>query len=256
MTDTIYPPEAFDRGGTLWWEVKNIGGRVHGDERRMAAWLAFNAVVGSTFTMKDLREALGVDDQPNVAEHLNRRLRRLRQDGWVIYANKDDRSLAPGIYRLERIGWHPGLGKRPKSGSISQGLRRRVFERDGRRCVVCGIGSNEPYSDTDPSRAVLTIGHRTARDQRGSSTDINNLQTECKRCNEPVRHELGTPETIEQIWVEVRRLRTPELSALLSWVRENRRQRSRLDEVYDRVRKLSLSEREEFAKSLADMLGE
>src|SRR4051812_23288321 len=62
-----------------------------------------------------------------------------------IPSNADDRTLPVGTYRLEKKGWHPGLGEREKEDGISNGKRRRVIERDGRRCVVCGVGSGEPY---------------------------------------------------------------------------------------------------------------
>jgi len=253
--ELVYPPGAYDPQGRLWWQIKSIGGRAFGGEKRIAAWLAFNAPPGAVFTMRDIREALGDDERPDDAEHLNRRLRRLRQDGWVIFANKDDRTLSTGVYKIRQHGWHPGLGQRPKNDATSQGLRRRVLDRDGRRCVICGVGSGEPYPDDVRSKAVLTIGHRKARDKGGSSTDLANLQAECKRCNEPVRNEMADPETMDQVWLDVRRLRLDELHALLEWIRDGRRTRSRVDEVYDRVRRLSSDERAEVGTRLGDMLG-
>ncbi len=81
--------------------------------------------------MRQLRLALGQGDAPEVAEHLNRRLRQLRKDGWVITSYKDSRDLPVDTYRLDARGepiWH---GKRKAKDAISQSTRRLVFDRDG-----------------------------------------------------------------------------------------------------------------------------
>lgn len=53
---------------------------------------------------------------------------------------------------------------------ISQPVRRRVYDRDGRRCRHCGT----------PDR--LSIDHVTAR-ANGGGDEIDNLQTLCMPCN-------------------------------------------------------------------------
>ncbi|WP_396712057.1 HNH endonuclease [Microbispora sp. H11081] len=202
--------------------------------------------------MTDLRRALG-DNNPNNAEHLNRRLRRLRRDGWRVPSNVDDRTLPVGTYRLEAKGWHPGLGTRPRSEEVSAADRRRVFDRDNWRCVVCGVGSGEPYPEDPASRAVLTVGHRIPRDL-GGSVEIDNLQTECKRCNEPLRQELGLPETLAELLPQVRRFTTADLKTLLSWLQAKQRIRTRVDTAYDRARRLSEGEQELLKQTLLKMI--
>ncbi|MGV9533066.1 HNH endonuclease [Streptosporangium sandarakinum] len=202
--------------------------------------------------MGDLRQALG-EDAPNDAEHLNRRLRSLRPDGWEVPTNKDDRTLPVGTYRLDAKGWNPSLGPRPRREAISAGKRRRVFDRDSRRCFICGVGSGEPYPGEPNSQAVLTVGHRIPR-ELGGSTELDNLQTECKRCNEPVRQELGLPETLAELLPEVRRLRKQELETLLSWLQAGQRIRNRVDAAYDRARQLSVTERKQLVNTLRDMI--
>jgi hypothetical protein len=252
-----YPPEAYAPNGILWWKLKKYPGkRNYGGERKIAAYLAFNVKIGGTFTMANLRAAIGEDDVPDKAEHLNRRFRRLRQDGWEMPTNKDDASLPVGTYRLDRIGWHPGLGQeRPQADNVSQATIRRVLERDGRRCVVCGVGSGEPYPNEPGTRAVLTAGHRKSRDSLGSSKDLNNLQAECKHCNETVREELRDPETLDDLIRDVRRLKSAEKQRLLQWMDLGYRTRDLLDEVHDRARALSPSERNELVERLQGMLG-
>ena len=252
-----YPAEAYAPNGILWWKLRYWPGsttREYGDERKLAAWMAFNVNIGETFTMRDLRTALGGDVIPNDAEHLNRRLRELRKDGWSVPSNKDDRNLPVGTYRLETQGWHPGEGKRPARNTISQATRRRVLDRDGWRCVVCGVGSGEPYPGEPGTNAVLTAGHRVPNAFGGSSRDINNLQAECKRCNEPVRQELRSPETLEQVLPDVRRLKKSELETLLSWLVAEHRTRNRLDDVYDRARRLSAGEQDDLEATVRGMV--
>ena len=252
-----YPTEAYAPSGDLWWELDHIPGtkRRFGGERRIAAWLTFNVDEGELFTMRDLRNALGDEAVPNDAEHLNRRLRNLRPDGWVIPSNKDDRTLGIGVYRVERKGWHPAIGARPKREAVSADARRRIFDRDGRRCVICGVGEAEPYPNEPGTKAVLTVGHRTPRELGGSSTDLNNLQTECQRCNEPVRQAMGLPESLAEVLPDVRSLRKAELRDLLTWLQAGQRTRNRLDSIYDRARMLSAGERDELAAKLRAMLG-
>lgn len=255
--DAPYPPDAYAPNGILWWKLLTEPGkkRRYGAERKLAAWLAYNLDVGDTFTLRDLREAIGDDGQANDDEHLNRRLRNLRPDGWILPSNNDDKSLPIGVYRVDQKGWHPGLGKRDVRDDISAGMRRRVLERDGRRCVICGVGQGEPYPGEPASKAVLTIGHRVARELGGSSKDINNLQAECKRCNEPVREELGNPETLDDVMLDLKRLRREELQRLLSWIDHGYRTRDRLDVLFDRYRALSAGERVDLAEEVRRRLG-
>ena len=56
-------------------------------------------------------------------------------------------------------------------GVVPDGLRRRVFERDGHRCLMCGCREN------------LTVDHVKPR-SRGGSDSIYNLQTLCGPCNQ------------------------------------------------------------------------
>ena len=242
--ETEYPPEAYAENGILWWELEKWPGksRRFGVERRLAAWMAINLDEGDLFTMRQLREALGTDVIPNDDEHTNRRFRRLREDGWVVPSNKDDKSLGVGVYRLDQIGWHPGIGDRPKADTISKAMERFVFERDGHRCVICGIGRGEPYPSKPDSHAVITVGHRRARAHKGSAKDADNLETQCSLHNETVREEIQ-PESLDDVMLDLRRLRTAELSKLETWLGQGYRSRDRLDVLHDRTRTLSPEER-------------
>ncbi|WP_370544531.1 HNH endonuclease [Frondihabitans sp. VKM Ac-2883] len=130
------------------------------------------------------------------------------------------------------------------------GARRRVFERDHWRCVVCGVGSTEPYPGEPETAAALTIGHRIPNALGGSSKDVDNLQTECARCNEPVRDALRSPETLEQLRPDLINLSRDEAQKLESWVLAGTRGRDKVDSVYDRIRRLSASEKDRVADLL------
>ncbi|MFC5994564.1 HNH endonuclease [Pseudonocardia hispaniensis] len=234
-----FPPGAYTPDGRLWWKLDFWPGtkRPFGDERKLAAWLQFNINIGETFTMRDLRQVLGAN-VPNDREHFNRRFRELRKDGWLFSSYKNASDLAPDTYRLKAKGWHPGRGSRPKRAAITATMRRRVFERDGRRCVICFIGGGEPYPDNPDLVAVLTVGHRIPNERDQSVRSLDELQTECQQCNEPVRDELPNPSDLAEVLADIKRLNRAERLDLLRWLRAKRRMRSRLDEVYDRVRTL------------------
>lgn len=255
--ESEYPPEAFAENGILWWELKTWPGmkRTFGGERKMAAWLAFHLNIGDTFTMPQVREALGSDAVPNSQEHLNRRLRKLREDGWVLTTNQHDMSLANGIYRLDEKGWHPSQGQRPRTESISKNMERAVFQRDGSRCVICGVGRGEPYPGQPGTVASITVGHRQARAHKGSAKDMDNLETQCAMHNETVREEF-LPESVDSVLEDLSRLRRrEELEKLETWLTQRYRSRDRLDQVHDQIRALSPSERKSVLEEVRKRLG-
>lgn len=55
-------------------------------------------------------------------------------------------------------------------GGVQEAVRQRVFDRDGRKCKVCG------------STEALSLDHIIPR-TAGGSHDENNLQTLCSKCN-------------------------------------------------------------------------
>ncbi len=257
-----YPKEAFAEEGRsgqlrLWWELEVAPGKrkqSFGAEQKLAAWMAFNLDIGDRFNIRMLREALGSEVVPNEQERLNRRFRELRKDDWEVPSNKDDRTLPSATYRLDAKGWHPALGARPPRNVVSERTRRQVLDRDGWRCVVCGIGGNEPYPDGFGT-AYLTAGHIRPRAAQGDSSDLNNLRAECKRCNEPVRNEMRVPETVAEILPSVRNLNKPELQRLSDWLDLGHRTRDRLDDLYDRARMMGFDDREDLKARVRRLLG-
>lgn len=258
-TGAEYPPEAYAPNGELWWKLQASPGskRRFGDEQKIAAWLAFNRSTGETFTMRALRAALGEDRLPNSAEHLNRRLRTLRtRDGWVIPSAKDDGSLAHDEYRVKKMGWHPGIGTpRSKNDLPSDKMRRLVFERDKSTCVICGVASKEPYDDMPEKNARMTLGHRIPGRRATSEATVDELQTECARCNETVRDEIVNPITLDEVWPSMRQLKRGDKEQLLRWLEQGRRSKTKVDDIYADARRLSWNEREVLLTELRAMVG-
>ncbi len=65
------------------------------------------------------------------------------------------------------------------------GLRTKVFERDGYKCVSCGMTNEEHKSKWNTE---LTIDHidgkgRLVKDKQSKNSSIDNLQTLCYRCH-------------------------------------------------------------------------
>ncbi|SDN80688.1 HNH endonuclease [Actinomyces ruminicola] len=232
MTDDearTYPPEAYADDGLLWWDhhdQKVVPG-TKGAVPRMAAWLRWNVEPGQRFSTRELRDALGIDQ-----EHFQRRQRELRDYGWRYLSAKEDPSLGEQC-ELIQYGWWPGQGPRPRRQAISAKVRRQVFERDGGRCVLCGRAAGEFYEDG--ARVVLTAGHVVAN-SHGGSADLDNLRTECRRCNESARADTGTAADPQAIVEAVRSLRRADQRELLDWIRRGQRTRSKLDHVHDQVR--------------------
>lgn len=75
-----------------------------------------------------------------------------------------------GSPHLERPTAPLGSSGRQKGAPISKAKRRRIYERDGYRCVICGATED------------LTIDHIVPR-VAGGGNDETNLQTMCRSCN-------------------------------------------------------------------------
>lgn len=237
--------------GVPYWKLKiNPGGKgPFGGEKRLAAYLWFNVKVGETFTMRQLREELGDDGVPEKAEHLNRRLRNLKTQGWNFRSYKDQFGQAIDEYVLEEKGNKLWLGERTKRPTISVALKRQVYERDHNRCVICGVGAGEPYPGEPGTAARLTAGHRTAEARHGAAS-LDNLQTECSRCNEPSRDTPPHPEVLGEVMAAVKQLGAADKAALLTWLESGYRHRNKVDLAYDRTRRLATSEKEQVMEFL------
>lgn len=231
MSSASYPPEAYcEADGRLWWERVRGDGPTGADgaAARAASWLRWNVNPGGRFRTSQLREVLGIRQ-----EHFQRRLRELRGWGWVYVSSKEDPELGEECI-LEKYGWWPGSeDPRPKVASVSNKTRRAVFVRDGSRCVLCGRAAGEKYDDG--GRVTLTVGHLRASAWGGGS-HVDNLRTECRRCNESVKSDTGTVLDPDAVLASVKSLKKADRETLAHWIEQGGRSRSALDVAFDQVR--------------------
>lgn len=104
-----------------------------------------------------------------IQEH-GRRIRELRTEfGYPISSYIDRPELAPGEYVLESV--NPTLDVTERN--VSEALRKKVFERDQYRCVLCEREAG--------SGVLLTAHHLVAKLEGGSDTDPANFVTLCHK---------------------------------------------------------------------------
>ena len=233
VMDKSYPPDAYHpKTGKLWWELTpedRVRGAT-GVKPRMASWLRWNVKPGERFNTRQLREALNSDH-----EHFQRRQRELRDWGWRYLSSKEEPSLAEDCL-LEAYGWWPGEKDKPKNSAISAKVRRKVFERDGARCVLCGRAAGDTYDDG--TTATLTAGHIVPNALGGTAT-LDNLRTECRVCNESSRSDTGSVADPAAVVESVKQLRKADRVTLHDWIRRGQRTRTDLDRAYDDYRSVS-----------------
>lgn len=201
-----------------------------GTMKRVALWLVSVVGEGNTFTKEELRAAF-----PGVSQ-VDRRMRDLRDFGWRIDTNREDAGLDSHEQRFVKPGdpvWEPGRATR-KSGTIAIGAarRREVLARDGYMCRSCGITPGETYAGTYEA-AQLDIARRDV--VKADGTKATELVTECKRCR--VGGRLLTAD-LEKVLTAAAALGSAERSVLSDWVAADRREFSRLEQIWSDYRSL------------------
>jgi hypothetical protein len=215
------------------WRTSIVGTRV-----RVALWLATEIGVGGSFTKAHLREAF-----PRI-EQVDRRMRDLRADGWVISTYREDRSLASDELRLVAIGgpvWDPSYRSKTSGPGITDTQRQDVFAADGFVCVYCGIGGGEAYPDEQLRTAKLTIA-------RSQPTDDGEprLATVCDRCH--VRS--SERPSHDAVASAIATLEPTALLRLREWVSRGKRTRDPLEELWAAYRRLPAADRARIREQL------
>jgi len=211
----------------------------------VAEWLRAKGV-GAIFTSEEMREA-----HPGVVQ-IDRRMRELRELGWVIRSNQTDPNLSPQEYRLDAIGEEAASTgqRRPISGRV----RRELFEAAGNRCQVCGVGAGETYADAPGLIARLQIGHWVPINQKGSPTALGNLRVECQRCNEAIRNRTGGVVTSESVRARVQALPRQQRAELLSWMEHGNRDVPDTERLWYEIRQLPPDGKREIREFLQSTL--
>lgn len=129
----------------------------------------FEANVGRVVTSQQLRDAAG----SNVSEWA-RRVRELRNEvGMQILTHNDRADLKPNEYILESLKLRPVIAR-----ALSGKVRRRILERNGFTCRVCGAEAGEESGCEPGKKCRLQIDHVLPISQGGTDED-HNLRAVC-----------------------------------------------------------------------------
>jgi hypothetical protein len=217
------------------WRHVRAGSRI-----RVALWLNSEVGEGGVFTKADLRTAF-----PSV-EQIDRRMRDLRAEGWVIATYREDRSLDPDELQLRSIGghvWEPGYRSR-QEGTISDAERRIVLAADGYACRVCGVAAGEAYPD-DLTKVVRLTVQRT---MVPGSSEVR-PRTLCDRCRAGERPSTG-PGDEQRVLAEIAELDADALARLRSWIAAGSRSVPPEQRIWARYLTLPAHSRTEIAQRI------
>lgn len=215
-----------------------------GTRIKVALWLLDEVGEGSTFTKAQLREAF-----PGV-EQVDRRMRDLRDDGWVINTNREDPGLPPNTLLFAKAGdevWNPRASRRSSAPSLTSRERAAVMAADDYMCTACGIAGGEEYPDSRRGEtAQLSVSSR--QEALPGGTSRQQFVTECKRCKAGAGAE--TAPALAEVLGGVDSLSPADREELAQWIRRGRRQPRRVEQLWTEYRRLPSSSREAVAERL------
>lgn len=224
------------------WDDPGAGGTMV----RGALWLVQVIGEGNTFTKNQLRDAF-----PGVSQ-VDRRIRDLRDYGWVVYSSAEDATLLREDQRFVRAGvpvWDPRARRaNAPEKAISAKERQAVLARDGYMCTLCGIVGGEPYPDDTVMTAVLAVSRRTVTGEDGPEKQA--LVTECKRCRSG---EAPAPLDVSAAVAVAADLSAGELRRLQRWIDRGRRGATELDRAWAAYLRVPPGDRKEVAQRLRGM---
>lgn len=221
----------------------NDPGITAGSMVRGALWLLQVVGEGNTFTKNELRH-----DFPNVSQ-IDRRVRDLRDYGWIVYSSTEDASLLLEDQRFVKAGaavWdQEERRKAAPHKTISTKERQAVLARDGYMCTLCGIAATEQYPDDIVTTAVLAVSRRLLLTTDNEEENV--FVTECKRCKSGLG---AAPIDARDVLSAARDLNPGERRRLLRWMERGRRGATELDRAWAAYRRIP-SERQ---KDLIDQV--
>lgn len=214
---------------------------------RGALWLVQHIGVGNVFTKNDIREAF-----PDTAQ-ADRRIRDLRDFGWVLHTSSEDASLLQEQTRFVRAGaevWDPRARRAADpQKAISAKVRDEVLARDSYMCTTCGITGGEEYPDDFTQTAVLLVTKQSVLLPDGSERE--ELVTRCKRC----RAGRGTRAvSIAAVIEAARGLSDDQLKELVGRIRAGRREVSPVERAWSLYLNLPPQGRDEVRSRLTSRM--
>jgi len=210
---------------------------------RGALWLAREIGEGHIFTKEQVRRTF-----PGISQ-IDRRIRDLRDYGWVIHTSSDDARLRIDEQRLVKIGvpvWDSKARRAAAPKSISAKERQATLAADDYQCVVCGVAGGESYPDSPSDTAVLSVSRRTVQTPDGETED--QLVTECKRCRAGVAKDEVVD--LDRLLSDIAGLDDTDQARLLRWMRRGRRGATPLDRAWTAYMRLPARSRDEVRKKL------
>ncbi|MFH9858497.1 hypothetical protein [Streptomyces sp. NPDC017202] len=210
---------------------------------RGALWLVQVIGEGKTFTKDQIRNAF-----PGISQ-ADRRIRDLRDYGWVILTNSDDATLVAEDQRFVKAGvpvWDP-VARRAAAPqkTTSNKEKQAVMARDDYMCSVCGISGGESYVDDSNQTAVLSVTRRETVLPDGRERTF--LVTECKRCR---AGNGGDPARADEALADIRALDPDDQRRLRRWIERGRRGSTALDRAWNAYRRLPSDARDEVRTAL------
>lgn len=210
---------------------------------RGALWLIQVVGEGNTFTKNQLRDAF-----PGVSQ-ADRRIRDLRDYGWVLLSSTEDASLLAEEQRFVKMGvpvWDPDARRAAApQKAIPSKERQAVLARDHYMCTLCGITGGEAYPDDTVITAVLAVSRRRFIAPDGAERVA--LVTECKRC----RSGLGDAPLSAAAFIDAAdALDEGERRRLMRWMERGRRGSTQLDRAWAAYLRVPPDERDRVAARL------
>ncbi|MER6627013.1 hypothetical protein ABT301_02030 [Streptomyces sp. NPDC000987] len=212
-----------------------------GTMKRAALWLVQVVGEGNVFTKAELRAAF-----PDVAQ-IDRRMRDLRDFGWKIDTKREDIDLDASEQRYVQRGepvWEPGRGTRPKS-AITVNQRRELLAAYNHKCVSCGATPGDTYADSEVT-AQLDVAKREVLLPNG--TKAFQYVVECNRCRVGG---IGSTYDVPALLSEAASLPSLELDILKSWIKQDARTFSSVEDIWAKYRALPAEARAVFRDGLA-----
>jgi 5-methylcytosine-specific restriction endonuclease McrA len=210
---------------------------------RGALWLLQVVGEGGTFTKNELRTAF-----PGISQ-IDRRIRDLRDYGWILHSSTEDASLLAEDQRFVKAGvpvWDPHERRQaaPRK-AISSKDRQTVLIRDGYMCTLCGIAGAEPYPDDPVMTAVVAVSRRSIRTLDGRETET--FVTECKRCSSGRG---ASPIDERDVLLAARDLSPGDRRRLIRWMERGRRGGTELDRAWAAFLRVPIDKRHDVTDQL------
>ncbi|MET7478190.1 hypothetical protein ABZT17_28025 [Streptomyces sp. NPDC005648] len=210
---------------------------------RGALWLVQVVSEGGVFNKEQIRKAF-----PGISQ-ADRRIRDLRDYGWVLLTNTDDATLTAEDQRFVKAGvavWDPAARRAAApQKAISNKEKQAVMARDDYMCTVCGISGGEAYVDDSNQTAVLSVTRRETILPDGQERIL--LATECKRCR---AGSVGQPARADEAVADIKALDAGERRRLLRWIERGRRGTTALDRAWNTYRRLPPDARDQVRGAL------